>query len=78
MPKSIAEMAAKGKDNYERKVSSMKQNYAAADFSKYGSLGFRATRVSAYNAALTSMKTHYANATLSGDVWAARWLKAMQ
>jgi hypothetical protein len=74
----IAEMASKGRENYDAKLATMKQNYAAADFSKYGTLGFRASRSQAYSNALGRMKSHYAAATMSGQVWADRWVKAMQ
>jgi hypothetical protein len=75
-------MVTKGKSKYTRKIDTMHTNYGAAATraqTNYAKVGFKASRVSAYNSAWADMPTNY-NAKVtsaSADKWATNWKAAM-
>jgi len=75
-------MVSKGKSNYRRKISSMRENYAAAESEakrEYGELPFKSIRKRHYRSAWNTMPKNYKAKVKKGleDEWAKEWSEAM-
>ena len=73
---------AKERANYRRKISSMRENYAAAESEakrEYGELPFKSIRKRHYRSAWNTMPKNYKAKVKKGleDEWAKEWSEAM-